>query len=230
MTPEMAFECVLVSDDAAVLDTINPILQNFSISTNVCPNPAKIGNWLGEGSADLFVFDVEAVSAPELLQQVHNFQPNHKPTVLAVSATDMALSGVHVILRKPVTPDSSLRSIKVAYSKMMQDFRKHTRFALMTPVVAMDESNRTVALTVTNIGAGGVGLTTKDNISIGSILSFQLRLPGMETELCIRARVLWTRHRSIFGCEFVRLSSFDTQLLHAWLESRYRIKMPLINL
>jgi hypothetical protein len=230
MTPEMAFECLLVSDDAAVLGTIDPILHDLSISTSVCRNPLLTGNWRGEASTDLFVIDLEAVGSAEFLQHLQDLQNRRPPTLLAVSGTDCSLPGVHLILRKPVTPESGSRSLRVAYSKMMQDFRKQTRFALMTPVIATDEGNRTYCITICNIGAGGVGITTKEQISVGRILSFLIRLPDLETSISVRARVVWTRESGIGGCEFVHMPPFDLQLLHTWLESRYRIKKPLISL
>ncbi|MGB2602475.1 MAG: PilZ domain-containing protein [Terracidiphilus sp.] len=111
---------------------------------------------------------------------------------------------------------------------MLRDYRKHTRFALMTPVLATDENNRTLSVTVTNIGEGGVGLTTKEGLEIGSIVSFRVPLPGLRSPIHIQAGVLWTREYGIVGCEFVRISPGDLLVLHAWLESKYRFKKPLI--
>jgi hypothetical protein len=228
MTPEMAFQCFLVSRDTAVVCILDPILRDFSICTDVCPDPTKVVDILGQVSADLLVIDLEDKSSAELVSRVYEPDIHQKPTILAVSAMDRATRGVHVVLRKPVTPESGLRSLKTAYSRMLEDFRKHTRFAVMTSVLATGENNRTFPLMVTNVGEGGVGLATKKKIPIGSILSFQMPLPGLKNEICIRARVLWTREYGAAGCEFVSLSSFDGQLLRAWLESRYRIKKPLI--
>jgi hypothetical protein len=230
MTPEMAFECVLISNDPAVLSTMDPLLHDFSIQTNVWPNPSNVGNLLEKGSTDLIVIDLESASYSELLQQLGKAQTKQKPTVLAVSATDCVVPGVHVVLRKPVTTASGMTSLKSAYSRMLRDFRQYTRFALMAPVFATDENSRTLWLTVTNIGSGGVGVTTKETLAIGSTLSFKLVLPGLDNAIAIRARVLWMRQYGVAGCEFVHLPPFDTQLLHAWLESRYRIKRPLIGI
>ena len=228
MTPEMAFECVLVSDDPAVLCTMDPILHDFSIRTSVCPNPLGMVPRLRERSTDLIVVDLEAVSSSELMRQLQDSQEIRNPTVIAVSATDGVVPGAHVILRKPVTAESGTKSLKVAYSRMLQDFRKHTRISLMASVLATDENHRTFPLTVTNIGVGGVGLALKEDLAVGSVVSFRVRLPGLGDEIAIRARVLWTRRYGVAGCEFVHLPSFDVHLLHAWLESRYRIKKPLV--
>jgi PilZ domain-containing protein len=241
MTPEMAFECLLVSHDPAVFSTMDRILQDFSIHTNVCPNPSKAANLLADGSTDLIVIDLESEHSSELMHQIFESGMRLKPTILAVSAVDCVIPGVHVILRKPVTPESGAKSLKVAYTRMLRDYRKHTRFALMTPVLATDKNNQIISLIVTNIGEGGVGLTTNINIGedgvglttneklpIGSILSFRVPLPGLRSEIYIQARVLWTRQYGAAGCEFVRIPPGDLQVLHAWLESRYRFKKPLI--
>jgi glutaredoxin len=228
MTPEMAFECVLVSDDPTVLSTIEPVLHDFSICSRICPQSRRTGDWLENGGTDLIVVDLEAANSFDVLKQVQESEMRQKPTILALSVTDGALPGVHIILRKPLTHDSGMTSLKVAYSRMLRDFRKHTRFALMQSVIATDENNRTFSLTVTNIGSGGVGLKVNETIAIGSLLAFRVKLQGLAREISIRARVLWARPYGVAGCEFVHMPSHDVQLLHAWLESRYRIKKPLI--
>jgi hypothetical protein len=228
MTPEMAFECLLLSHDPAVFCTMDRILQDFSIRTNVCLNPSRVANLLAEGNTDLIVIDLEGEDSPEVVQQICQSRSGQKPTILAVSAMDCAIPGVHVILRKPVTPESGAKSLRAAYSRMLQDYRKHTRFALMTPVLASDENNRTLSVIVTNIGEGGVGLTTKKKLAVGSILSFRVPLSGLKSEIHIQARVLWTRPYGAVGCEFGSIAPGDLQVLRAWLESRYRFKKPLI--
>jgi hypothetical protein len=228
MTPEMAFECLLVSHDPAVFGTMDRILQDFSIRTNVCSNSSSAADLLAEGTTDLIVIDLEDEDSSELIHQISESRMRQKPTIVAVSTVDCAMPGVHVILRKPVTPESGTKSVKTAYSRMLRDYRKHTRFALMTPVLATDENDRTFSVTVTNIGEGGVGLTTKEKLKIGSIVSFRVQLPGLGSAIHIQARVLWTRQYGAAGCEFVRIFPGDLLVLHAWLESKYRFKKPLI--
>ncbi|MGA2003358.1 MAG: PilZ domain-containing protein [Terriglobales bacterium] len=228
MTPEMAFECLLVSHDPAVFGTMDRILQDFSIHTNVCSNASRATNLLAEGSTDLIVIDFEDKDSTELMHLISESCMRQKPTILAVSTVDCAMPGVHVILRKPVTPESGTKSVKTAYSRMVRDYRKHTRFALMAPVLATGENNRTFSVTVTNIGEGGVGLTTKERLAIGSVVCFRVPLPGLGSPIHIQARVVWTRKYGIVGCEFVRIFPGDLLVLHAWLESRYRFKKPLI--
>ncbi len=228
MTSEMAFDCLLVSHDPALVCTIDPILQDLAISTSLCPDPRKASDILGQVSTDLVVVDLDDDNSTELVQRLCGFHFHQKPTVVGVSAADRALPGVHVFLRKPVTQESGMNSLRRAYSRMLEDFRKHTRFALMTSVEARDEIGRTIPIIVTNIGQGGVGFTTKEKVALQTVLSMRVPLSGLGSEINIRARVLWTRDYGAAGCEFVHLSDLDGHLLSAWLESKYRIKKPLV--
>jgi hypothetical protein len=223
----MAFDCLLVSHDPALVGTIDPILQDLSISTSVCSDPTKASDILRQVSTDLIVVDLEDEDSTELVKRLSGSEAHQKPTVVGVSSTDRALPGVHVLIRKPVTAESGVHSLRRAYSRMLQDFRKYTRFALMTSVMAQDENDRTIPIIVTNIGLGGVGFTTKKKIESGTTLSMQVPLSGMGA-IRIRARVLWTRDYGAAGCEFAHLSEADHQLLRAWLETKFRIKKPLI--
>lgn len=228
MTPDMTFECLFVSPDPAVFATMEVLLRDYSIATKVCPHPLHAADLLEEGSTDLVVIDLESDNSTQLLRQIST-RTRQKPTVLGVSVSDCAVPGVHVILRKPVTLDTGKAGMKTAYGRMVREYRKHTRFAVMTRVDAVDSEKRLVPITVTNIGEGGVGLTTIETLRIGDLLSFRLRLPDSVNEISIQARVLWTRPYGAAGCEFAHVSPFDLQLLHGWLDSRYRFKKPLIE-
>ena len=198
--------------------------------TNVCLTPSRVADVLAKGGTDLIVIDLESEHSSEVMHEIFQSHVRQKPTIVGVSATDDAVPGVHVMLRKPVTPESGTKSLKVAYSRMLQDYRKHTRFALMTPVLARDDNNQAVSVTVTNIGEGGVGLTLDQKLPIGTILFFTVPLPGVKCEIHVQARLLWTREYGAAGCQFVRVPPSDLQALHAWLESRYRFKKPLVEM
>jgi Tfp pilus assembly protein PilZ len=227
MNSETAFECLFVSHDPSVFGSMDQILQEFSIRTNVCPNASIAATLLTDGGTDLVVIDLESKHSLELIQQICESGMRQKPTILAVSASDCAIPGVHVVLRKPVTAESGARSLRAAYSRMLQDYRKHTRFALMSVVSAADEDNKVFSVTVTNIGEGGVGLLTQQKLTIGNILSFRVPLPGLGSEIYIQARVVWTRPAGAAGCEFVNIAPDHLQVLHMWLESNYRFKKTL---
>src|ERR1035437_4893931 len=167
----MAFECLLVSRDPGVVCVMNKLLNNLSISTNICLSSSKAFDQLSGGSTDLVIVDWEDGSA-EFLNRARKFSGWQKLTVVAVSPTDCPVLGADVVLRKPVTDESGAKSLKVAYSRVLYDHRRHTRYALMSTVSATDDKSRFVDVTILNIGDGGVGLSAKQEFTIGDTLSF----------------------------------------------------------
>ena len=226
MTSDMAFECLLFSRDPSVVSTLNPVLDDLSISTRLCLTSSKALNVLKEGSIDLVVVDCdESDSASDLLNEISC--RGGKQTVVVVSTVDHRTQGVDFVLTKPVTPQASARSFRLVYNWMLRDYRRHVRYAVMTPAVARDTNNRLLPITITNIGDGGIGLSTQEGIAVGDVLSFCLPLPGARRAIHIEARILWTRDYGIAGGEFVRIPPMDLDILHDWLKLKCEIKKPI---
>lgn len=229
MTSEMAFECLLVSRDPNVVCIMSRLLENLSISTNICLSSAKAFDQLADSSTDLIIVDWEDDSA-DLLHKIQKPGLWHKPTVVAVSSRDCPILGAHILLRKPVTEVSGSMSLHAAYSKMLCDYRRHARYALMSSVQATDQNDRSVNVTITDIGDGGVGISSKEEFSIGDVLCFRLLLPGAERPIYLEARVQWVRNYGVAGCEYLRIPPVDLNILHDWLKSKAQIKKPVDNI
>jgi hypothetical protein len=228
MTPDMAFECLLVTSDPWVFRTIDRILRELSICTKICLRSSRAINLLAKGSTDLIVIDWEGKASADLIHEIWQFGKTRKPTIVAISANNCPVPGAHIVLQKPVTPESTAKAIKSAYSRMLRDHRINARYPLMVPLTATDEADKTVAVTVTDIGDGGVGLNTKAQLTIGETLSIRLLLPGLKRDIYMQVRVLWTREYGAAGCEFLRLPQVDSDILHDWLKGKSEIKKPLI--
>lgn len=230
MTADKAFECLLITHDPGVFSTLSRILREFSICTDVCLSSLKAIKLLGKGETDLIVIDWEEENSPEFLCELWKSPNWQKPTVIAISSQDRRVPGVHIVMRKPVTSESGRKSIKVAYSRMLQDYRRHARHLLMAPVVAKNDQSRTVPVTILDIGDGGVGISSKEEFIVGEALSFRLLLPAAERDIHIQARVLWTQGSGRVGCEFLRIPPVDLSILHTWLKNMMQVKKPLIEM
>lgn len=229
MTADMAFECVLISRDPGVVCSMNRALEKFSIDTNVCFIPSRTSEHLADGNADLVIIDYDATTE-DLLQDIYKVQRRQKPTVVAVSGSDGSIPGAHLTIRKPLSNDSCVQSVRNAYTRMLIDYRRHTRHSVLIPLRARDQYGRFYSLTIMDIGDGGVGFMSTELPSLGSILSFDLMLPDAKRSILIEAKVLWTRHARIGGCEFVRIAPLDVGTLHDWLKSKCRVKQPLVEI
>jgi hypothetical protein len=227
MTPDMSFECLFVSRDAGLFTTIDRILRDLAISTNVCLSSNKAFDLLDRGSTDLVVIDWENEDSAQFLRRIWLGGKWRKPTIVAISSSDPPVPGAHVFLKKPVTAMSGQKSFKDAYSRMLVDYRRHVRHALMLQTVASFENAQAIPMTVVDISSGGVGLSTKTSLTVGDVLSFRTLLPGSKKEILLTARVLWTREYGRAGCEFVRIPPVDFVILHDWLRAKTRVKKPI---
>ena len=228
MTSEMAFECLLVSCDPDVFSIVARVLRDLSISIDVCLHSSHAIGALGNGSTDLVVIDWEGEASYALLQSIWKDLKTAKPTVVAISSSDTPLPGAHILVKKPATLESVAKSFRVAYRRMLLEYRRHARHAVMTPVIATLEDGREMSLTVTDIGDGGVGLCIRSKLIVGDVLSFWLTLPGATRKVLVYVRVLWTREYSRAGCEFVRIPPVDLMILHDWLKLKSQVKKPRI--
>ena len=230
MTPEMAFDCLLVSSDNKLVNVLSRALEELSICITVCQNPLKASSRFTERSTELVVIDWEdARSAAQFLEGIWRSNKPRKPTVVAVSSLDR-IPGAHLLLRKPITPASGAISLKAAYFRMLQDHRLHARYVLMKSITATNQNQRPIPVIVVDIGDGGVGLKTNGDLTIGDVLSFHLLLPGAaDREIYIEARVLWTLEHGAAGCQFLRIPPVDVDILRRWLKHKSQIKKPSIE-
>ena len=228
MTAEMAFECLLVSQDGDVLCAMNRALDDLSIYTTVCMTPVRALELWPESNPDLIVIDWQnEQDASELLRQIWNGK-RRKPTVVAISSPGRSIPGAHMVLPRPFTTEFVAKSLRVAYSRMVQDYRRYARYALMSSLLATDQDNREVPLAITDISQGGVGFRTKAELAIGDVLTFNLSLPRAKRAIHIQVRVLWTGAYGSAGCEFLRVPPVDLDILHDWLQSKCQIKKPVV--
>lgn len=227
MTPDMSFECLLVSRDAGVVNVLNPLLDNLSISTNICSNFSMAFDEFMRGNPELIIIDWEDDS-PEFLVRIRKARGWKEPTIIAVLPNDDLVSGVDVFLSQPVTSESGVKALKIAYSRMLYRHRRHTRYPLISTVRTTDENNHSADVTVTNIGDGGLGLSAKQEFIVGNRLSFRLLLPGTDKPIQIQARVQWTRTYGALGCEFLYIPTADLHTLHDWLIEKEQVRKPVI--
>lgn len=229
VTSDMAFECLFISRDPSLFSVFARVLRDFSISMDVCLSAVKALDIVVKGHTELVLIDWENEDSPEFMHGIWKGGKWRPPTVVAISSSDTPIPGAHVVVKRPVTPASGVKCMKAAYSMMLLDYRRHARHALTVPLIATCEDGRPVSVTITDIGHGGVGLSTTRDLVVGDVLSFRLLLPGAPRDILVCARILWTREYVRAGCEFQRLPPVDLMILDDWLLAKGQVKKPLIE-
>jgi response regulator RpfG family c-di-GMP phosphodiesterase len=230
MTPEMIFEGLVVSQDSQILSTMNRVLDGFSIKVDFCLRPSRALSMLSGHNVDVVVLDWENDnSALEIVDWISKTDASRKPTFMAI--IDKPVNeyrsrelGLDFVTRKPLTTETGTRWMRTAYGKMVRDYRRYTRHGLMKAVSATKDGHRYFAITVLDIGEGGVGLITKENLQIGDNLKFALSLGTEVGSIQLMARILWTKHDNLAGAEFVGVSHSDLRILYRWLWAKCLIK------
>ena len=228
MTSDMSFECLLVSSDRVVVELLSGVLESLSICTNICPNLSTTLEQLTRFEPELVIVDRED-DCLEFLNRMRKPRGRINPTIVVVSPHDDPQANVDVVLCRPITRESGAKAINTAYSQMLHRYRRHIRYSLMSTVRVTDELNHSADVTITNIGDGGLGLSsTGKEFVVGDHLSFRLLLPGAVKPVQIQARVQWTRTFGILGCEFLHIPTADLHILRDWLTEREQVKKPMI--
>lgn len=226
-TADKTLECLLVSRDPSLVGVLTEILEKLSLTTDICFTASEAADRLTRRRADLLIVDWEE-GATELLRQMEESVGPSKPTVVAVSPSGDQIPGVYALIRKPVTGESCVQPLRLAYNRILREHRRHARYPLMLSLTATDQNQRVIALTVANIGDGGVGLIVEEGLSVGDVLSFRLLLPETSQSIQAEARVQWTG-KGRAGCEFVSIPPVELIVLHDWLKAQCRIRQPLVE-
>jgi hypothetical protein len=160
MTSDTAFEYLLIPRNPGVVCVLDRFLGNLSIGVHICVSQTL--DQVAPGSIDPIVVDWDDDTA-DLLHGMRTSDRWHKPSAVAVSPPDYPVSGAHVVLPKPVTEESGAISLRVGYSRRLCHYRRRrTRYVLMGSVPTSYHDDRSVDITIADIGDGGVGFVSQE--------------------------------------------------------------------
>jgi CheY-like chemotaxis protein len=227
MTDDMTFSALIISADTDVLSIMHRSLERLSINTRVCTSPERALASLSEFNTDLVIFEwTRSDEGPiNFLKSLTSSAPGRGPISLAVASCPSAAfrakaAGVHVVVERPITLESALRSLKAAYSLMVREKRTHRRHAIMKFVLASTDNSDLLPVMITDISESGIGILAKQRqrIQAGIRLRFDLQLPEMPRSIRVKVRVLWVASNNLAGARLERLAPEDLRLLYGWLE------------
>ena len=162
MTSDTALEYLLIPRSPGVVCILDRFLGNLSIGVQICVSQTL--DQFAPGSIDPIVVDWDDDTA-DLLRGMRKSDRWHKPSAAAVFPRDYPVSGAHVVLPKPVTQESGAISLRVGYSRRLCHYRRRRpRYALMRSVPTGYHDDRSVDVTITDIGHGGFGFVGQEEV------------------------------------------------------------------
>jgi hypothetical protein len=220
VTPEMQFKCLLLCSDEGAFSILQRVLGELFITVDHCLDCATARLSLNDGSHDLAILDDEGPETSELAYHIQD--KNKKITVIAIAEYGHPTAWAHFTIPKPLNIGSAIECLSSAYSRMLRDFRVNARHALLQRVFVTGHSGREFFAMISDIGENGFGMKTSEVLQVGEILSVAVSLPGVQSPLEIKARVIWSRDYGIAGCEIVTMPSADRNALRDWIKNQIR--------
>jgi acyl-CoA-binding protein len=128
-------------------------------------------------------------------------------------------------MRRPLSPASIDRSLKVAYGLIVRERRRYFR----CPVEILAAIHRPGMLAVhgrtLNISEGGLAINTSLSLKPGAPVKLQFTLPDHATQFETEATVCWAKE-GYLGFQFTSLSAQRTTELQEWLARRLEETFP----
>lgn len=224
MTPNLAFEGVLLSQNAQVLCTMNRVLDDFAIETNVCLRASEAAELLHSRKIDILVVDWDDTAAVQQVIESVKQSATPRVTVLALVANPDAVSralvsGAQFVLQKPLSVEAGTKCMRAAYNNMVREKRQVARIAVNIPVILRTEEGDFVTATILDISEGGLGVHCKQLLPRGSTFSCGFLLPGTRI-LNARVKVTWNDKFGLSGGEFAYVPPADYAALRSWLTKK----------
>jgi hypothetical protein len=214
---------LLFSSDVEVLSVMNPILNGFSIDTEVCTDYAPALDVVTHRGLDVVVVDWKPAHNPtRVVGAARASGPNANSTIVAmVNASSEVqaalLSGVNFIIHKPANIDHARRCVKAAYGTMLQQRRRSARCPVDIPVVPTVAEMGRIDARITDISIGGLALQCRASLEVGWTVAISFQLPSTDGLVNVAGRVVNADKDGRAGLSFARLPEQDLNRLVDWL-------------
>lgn len=224
MSATVQLEGLLLTADAQVLCTMNQVLDNFGIQTEVFTEAGSALEAVSERKLDTVILDWDALrDSDQVLTSLRKSGPNSRSTVVAIvdGTPDMqaaARMGANFMIYKPTTYKQLTHCFRAVYGTMLLQRRRAVRFPVDIPVVATVTGGGQVEAKVTDLSVGGLALQSAQALQVGWNVSLGFRLPGTTDLIHVTGKVVNTDGKHRAGLCFTFIPAKELAILEKWLD------------
>jgi len=211
----MALECLLLTQDAALMNAVRPKFAESGIEIVMRNEAALAVELSNRRHLDGFIIDCDDVpGGREALIQVPASPANQKSIVLGIvnGGTSIAQAldiGAQFVLTKPVQEDRLTSFLDFAVPKMEREHRRYFRHPIELPI----------ELQMHNVSEGGFAIRSIGERLPESVLSVAFQLPSLDGDKVRgRAVVVWAGD-FFTGLRFLYIDPRCRPGFQAWLTS-----------
>jgi ActR/RegA family two-component response regulator len=222
---------LVVSDDAVTIKQLRESMQQFDMSPEVCAEVPMVLVLLNQRKFETVIVDLQlGDQAGAILEHVRRSPSNRTAVLFTVSDSDVETAtafkaGSNFVLRRPLSPTSINRSLKVAYGLILRERRRYFRCPAKIPVAICRPGVPEVVGQTVNISENGMAIATAVPPAPGVKVQVHFTLPGNELRFVVAATICWCRESSL-GLQFTTVSPRLTSELQEWLLRRLEESLP----
>jgi ActR/RegA family two-component response regulator len=222
---------LVVSNDAAAIKHLDASMQQLAMSAEVCFEVAAALNLLSRRKFEAVVVDLQlGDQAKSILEKIRLSPSNRTAVLFTISDSDAETAvafkaGTNFVLRRPLSPASISRSLKVAYGLIVRERRRYFRCPIEIPAAICAPGTPAVHGKTLNISEGGVAINTSLSLKPGVQVKVQFTLPDREIHFEAESTVCWSKE-GYLGFQFSALPPELASELQEWLARRLEESLP----
>lgn len=222
---------LVVSTDVPALQQLSAVLQELSISPDVCREPAAALRLLNCRKFDAVIIDLQMGEQARIVLEEARLSPSNRTAVtFIVSSVDGKVDQVvwkraDFVFNRPLSTSSVRKTLKPAYGLILRERRRYFRYPITMPVVITRKDLPEVHCQSLNISEGGMALSTFVPLHPGE--KVQVRFTVADRNItCIADSIVCWHKTGHLGVRFVRLADDQKDALQNWLSENLEHLLP----
>lgn len=230
-TAESIAGVLLVSHDAVAIEQLSESMQKLAMSPEVCAEVSSALDLLNRRKFEAVIVDLQAGDQANAVAEKVRLSPaNRTAVIFAISNSDAETAsafkaGANFVLRRPLSPISIDRNLKVAYGLIVRERRRYFRCPIEIPARISGPANPDIHGHTLNISEGGIAITTRETLGAGVKVQVEFTLPDGAFQFAAEAAVCWSKDNYL-GLQFISLSPQLASELQEWLARRLEESLP----
>lgn len=215
---------ILLSKNDRVARILTLLLKDFEIQLEVCADLDEAKGKLFEGKCDGIFADCELAESLELLRCVRKSKHNKRSIAFAIigSETPMGVAfqaGAHFVIHKPITVETSKRTLRAAHGLMMREKRLQYRNLVTLSATAKTYGHPPVGVTLLDICRDGALIESHEvRLQKGQLINLRFPLPGTKLEVAVECTVRWADLTGHAGLHFEVIPEQTERVLAQWVK------------
>jgi CheY-like chemotaxis protein len=224
-------KALIVSQDKIATQQITTALQDHGLSVEVSVSAPLALDRIARHKFEAVIVD-SAIDGgiARFLIKLRASASNRTAVAFALTtgqnATTSALSqGFSFVLERPLTPESVIHTLRVAFGLIVRERRRYFRHPIEVPV-ALRRNGDVIYGRTLNVSERGMAVRSSTPVSTGEKARAEFTLDHPDLHITADLRVCWSKENGDAGLSFTFLPHDLASELQTWLGQKLEEKLP----